>query len=145
MGKNWAKLRDCFHGRSYNGIKKKCRKLLGETINTKYPKSVKSINHGKNENEIQALLELHKRYRYKMRAIATVLRTNKSEAELERMIYQSCECKTCLNRRTEIHTIMDTHNETFKDAWTRYKARERKNEFLERKQKIENDYVKSRQ
>uniref|UniRef100_A0A7S3PMQ1 Myb-like domain-containing protein n=1 Tax=Aplanochytrium stocchinoi TaxID=215587 RepID=A0A7S3PMQ1_9STRA len=143
-GQNWAKLRDSFRSRTYNGIKKKGRKFLGESSVSKPLKhrrspiktsaSLRKYNNKIDDDTIfQRLLELHKEHRYHIKIISTKLRVNKSEAELERMLFKNCQCKTCLTKRREIKALMVENNEDFKESWTRVKALEKLQDLLRTK------------
>mmetsp|Transcript_26088 Transcript_26088/g.31905 ORF Transcript_26088/g.31905 Transcript_26088/m.31905 type:complete len:340 (+) Transcript_26088:188-1207(+) len=137
-GQNWAKLRDSLRSRTYNGIKKKGRKFLGESMSMKGKRARMKTGAGACQksdifDEYKQLLELHREHRYDMRRIWTMLQTDKSEAQLERMLCKRCQCTSCMIKRREIEALMIESKETFKDAWTRVKATEKVQEILKLK------------
>jgi len=157
-GQNWAKIRDMLPARSYNAIKKKGRKILGEMSPNKRVKAVNASRRRKRiqsaagtkgidlkmktlsaqskesktmeEVELLRLIELHREYRYAWKCIIELLGSSRSPAELERTLYQNCDCTTCSQKRTDIEASMSNCRETFKQAWTKLKAEEKKKELM---------------
>lgn len=123
-GQNWAIITNKFKTRTYNSIKKKGMKLLGEILDRSCiaPGVRHKAKSQWTEKEVGSLLELHRQYRYRLDTISFLLRSGRSEAELERKLLQSCTCRSCVSRCEFICISMTASNSQFKEAWSKTKA-----------------------
>lgn len=119
-GQNWSVIRERFKSRTYNGIKKKGRKILGEILDracvSKGFKG-KSVNIW-TDTEVKKLHSLHKTHKLQLDVIALTMKTGRAEAELDRKLIQTCDCFPCKDRRKSLNSM----GGCFKDAWSKAKA-----------------------
>lgn len=144
-GQNWAAIKERLTNRTYNAIKKKGRKILGEIIDRNcIPKGSKTkASTNWTQEEFLTLLELHldsrvseeKRQDYLF--LSLNLRTGRSEAEIERQLLQNCNCDTCSSAFREV-LLQDcevSHDDrlAFKEKWSLWKAEQVLQSLHERK------------
>lgn len=137
-GQNWAAVKDQLKTRTYNAIKKKGRKLLGEIVDrNSIPKgnSSKATSNWSGK-EFKELLKLHlnselgfeKQNNYLN--LALTLRTGRSEAEIERKLVQNCNCSECSSIKRQIADFAQTDDDFmpdiagFKERWSLWKSNE---------------------
>lgn len=136
-GQNWAAVKDQLKTRTYNAIKKKGRKLLGEIVDrNSIPKGTTSkATASWSDSEFSRLLRLHldqnlaegKKNDYLY--FALMLKSGRSEAEIERRLIQKCCCEDCLRLNKAVLSF-ECHDELmpdvagFKERWSLWKAAE---------------------
>jgi len=130
---NWTAINERYPERTYNGIKKRGRKILGEILDRA---SVKPGFKGKASNkwtstELRTILNLHQKGTGLM-TIAHTMKTGRSEAELDRKLLENCDCCECKARYAKL-----TATGRFKDNWSRAKARSVKAELIKQLQRTE--------
>lgn len=140
-GQNWAAIKTQIPTRTYNAVKKKGRKLLGEIVDrNSIPKGTNSkATSTWSESEFRSLLALHRDESLEFEKandylfLALRLRTGRSEAEIERQLIQSCDCATCFDIKEQINafdtSLVVGDLSKFKDRWSVWKAAEISNKL----------------
>mmetsp|Transcript_6002 Transcript_6002/g.6895 ORF Transcript_6002/g.6895 Transcript_6002/m.6895 type:complete len:356 (-) Transcript_6002:201-1268(-) len=133
-GQNWSRIKEHINNRTYNGIKKKGRKLLGEILDRSCVTKTCKGKSGKDwdEDEELKLLDLHRQHRYKFTFIAHLMRSGRSVAELDRKLLEKCQCQSCTSRVSKMREF----GGNFKTAWSKMKAAEVKSKLLKRNRLI---------
>ena len=109
-------------------IKSKGRKLLGETVNKRLSKAskLKGVRKEWFPEEVDKLMELHKRLGFDLQSICFELKTGRPTAQADRKILGLCRCEKCKARVQMLKAM----GPDFKLAWTQQKAKEVKEKLL---------------
>lgn len=139
LGQNWTAIKDLFPSRTYNGIKKRGHKLLGEIrqrSRSKYIRKKPSINMSDDWTaaEIVQLKKLHKQYGDQTELILSKLEVLRSSADVDRKLLEICSCSSCTSRCNRIRAIVHTEGISFKEAWSKETAERVKQTLFERLQ-----------
>lgn len=135
-GQNWAAIKEQLTNRTYNAIKKKGRKILGEIVDRNcIPKGTNTkASPNWPQKEFKALINLHldgripesKRHDYLF--LALNLKTGRSEAEIERQLLQNCNCDRCSEQLSQVFSqdcdVSQDMSTAFKEKWSLWKAGE---------------------
>lgn len=134
-GQNWAAVKDQLKTRTYNAIKKKGRKLLGEIVDRhSIPEGTTSKARSNwVSEETNRLLQIHhelvtpgdKQNDYLF--LALQLKSGRSEAEVERQLIQKCLCHSCRSLNSEVmafHCSVEHLPDIagFKERWSVWKS-----------------------
>ena len=127
-GQNWTHIQKVLVHRSMHCIKSKGRKLLGETVNKRLSKAskLKGVRKEWFPEEVEKLMELHKRFGFDLQSICYELKTGRPTAQADRKILGLCRCDKCKARVQKLKAM----GPDFKLAWTQQKAREVKAALL---------------
>lgn len=136
-GQNWTLITAEFKDRTYNGIKKRGMKILGEILdrNCIAPGSRGKLGTNWTKKEQEKLLSLHKEFRYDLDKIAYIMK-GRTNADLDRQLLKTCKCQTCTRRFKALCISCNSESSTaFKEAWSRAKAEKVYAKLLEQQRK----------
>lgn len=128
-GQNWSTIHKSFKYRTYNAVKKRGRKLLGETCGrvTNQPAQMKLKKYTWTKDEEEELLKLHSEGLASSVIKLLIQTKGRSEADIERKLLETCTCHTC---RQNYEMLTCNEGVEFKLSWSKFKAQQIKEKLL---------------